>query len=100
MAPLIWFDPINIKFIFSSSGQILGECISTQKSTRFGGVIPSFAMGFHAEALPKGLESVIEQMSGERGNGTGNLREKGIEVIAVANRPGLSGSLLYVCANP
>ena len=57
-------------------------------------------MGFHAEALPKALDSVIEQMSGEKGNGTANLRDKGIEMIAVANRPGLSGSLLYVCANP
>ena len=56
-------------------------------------------MGFHAEALPKALDSVIEQMSGEKDNGTGNLHEKGIEVIAVANRPGLSGSLLYVCTN-
>ena len=56
-------------------------------------------MGFHAEALPKALDSVIEQMSGVRSNGTGNLRERGIEVIAVTNKPGLSGSLSYVCEN-
>ena len=56
-------------------------------------------MGFHAEALPKALDSVIEQMSGVKSNGTGNLRERGIEVIAVTNKPGLSGSLSYVCEN-
>jgi len=81
--------------ILNSSGNIIGECIHTQKSTRYGGVIPSFAMGFHAEALPKALDSVIEQMSGVKSNGTGNLRERGIEVIAVTNKPGLSGSLSY-----
>ena len=40
-------------FDFSLDGQLLGEGISTQLSTRFGGVIPSFAMGYHAKALPK-----------------------------------------------
>ena len=72
---------------------MLGECIHTQKSTRFGGVIPSFAMGFHAEALPKALDSVIEQMSGVKSNGVGHLKERGVEIIAVATKPGLSGSL-------
>lgn len=79
--------------ILNSSGTILGECIYTQNSTRFGGVIPSFAMGFHAEALPKALDSVIEQSSGVKCNGPENLRDRGIEAIAVTNKPGLSGSL-------
>ena len=74
--------------ILNSSGKVLGECIYTQNSTRFGGVIPSFAMGFHAEALPKALDSVIEQMSGVKCNGPGYLRDRGIEAIAVTNKPG------------
>ena len=74
----------------------MGECIHTQKSTRFGGVIPSFAMGFHAEALPKALDTVIEQASGVKSNGVENLKERGVEVIAVTTKPGLSGSLSYV----
>jgi len=45
--------PLLITFFFSLDGQLLGEAISTQLSTRFGGVIPSFAMGYHAQALPK-----------------------------------------------
>ena len=79
--------------ILSESGKILGECIHTQKSTRFGGVIPSFAMAFHAEALPKALHSVIEQATGERINDLENLKNQGVQLIAVTNRPGLSGSL-------
>ena len=79
--------------ILSESGKILGECIHTQKSTRFGGVIPSFAMAFHAEALPKALDSVIEQATGERINDLENLKNQGVQLIAVTNRPGLSGSL-------
>ena len=79
--------------ILDVSGYILGECVETQKSTRFGGVIPSFAMGFHAESLPKVLNTVIEQSTGVKSNGTENLRERGVEVIAVTTKPGLSGSL-------
>ena len=90
-------EPFNFSLSISSSGTILGECIYTQNSTRFGGVIPSFAMGFHAEALPKALDSVIEQSSGVKCNGPENLRDRGIEAIAVTNKPGLSGSLSYVC---
>ena len=79
--------------IFSASGNLLGECIHTQKSSRFGGVIPSFAMGYHAEALPKALDNVIEQATGVKSNGVENLKGRGIEIVAVTNRPGLSGSL-------
>ena len=77
----------------SASGKILGESIETQKSARFGGVIPSFAMGFHAESLPRVLDRVIEQATGVRGNGTDRLQDNGVEVIAVTTKPGLSGSL-------
>ena len=34
--------------VVSAEGEILGESISSQTSTRFGGVIPSFSMGLHA----------------------------------------------------
>ena len=84
----------HYSYIFcSASGNVLGEYIDTQKSTRFGGVIPSFAMGFHAESLPNVLNKVIEQATGVKCNGVEHLRERGVEVIAVTTKPGLSGSL-------
>merc|ERR1712088_625913 len=54
--------------ILSESGKILGECIHTQKSTRFGGV--------------------IQQATGEQINDTENLKNQGVQLIAVTNRPG------------
>ena len=33
------------------SGKVLGESLSTQLSSRMGGVIPTFAMTFHAHRI-------------------------------------------------
>ena len=49
-------------FFFSEDGRLLGEAIATQKTTRYGGVIPSFAMGFHAEALPRITRDALIQV--------------------------------------
>ena len=50
-------------FCHSKDGRILGEEIATQTSARYGGVIPSFAMGWHAEALPKITKKVLKEVS-------------------------------------
>ena len=46
----------------SKDGRILGEEIATQTSARYGGVIPSFAMGWHAEALPKITKKALKEV--------------------------------------
>ena len=53
---------LQIGFFFSEDGRLLGEAIATQKTTRYGGVIPSFAMGFHAEALPRTTRDALKQV--------------------------------------
>eukprot|EP00095_Tigriopus_kingsejongensis_P007734 maker-scaffold200_size264178-snap-gene-1.15 protein:Tk07734 transcript:maker-scaffold200_size264178-snap-gene-1.15-mRNA-1 annotation:"hypothetical protein LOTGIDRAFT_227060" len=70
--------------ILSEKGELLGEALMRQPSTEFGGVVPSFAMGFHAQNLPKVTESVLAQAK---------LSMDDIQYIAVTNRPGLKGSL-------
>lgn len=72
---------------FSSDGRILSECVSSQRTTQFGGVIPSFAMGFHARELPRVVGKVVAD------SGLSLDCGGGIEAVAVTNRPGLSGSL-------
>ncbi len=70
--------------IFSKNGTLLGECLSSQRSTRYGGVIPSFAMGFHAIALPHVVGETLKMAS---------VQESEIDAIAITTKPGLSGSL-------
>lgn len=80
----------------SADGEILGECVATQTSARYGGVIPSFAMGFHADALPKIVNDVIKQSrKGDQSEkiDLGKLKEYGVEMVAVTNQPGMAGSL-------
>ena len=66
---------------------MIGEHVSSQRSTRLGGVNPSFSLAFHRQELPGVVETVLadSQRSLESGGG--------IEAIAVTNRPGLKGSL-------
>ena len=50
-AKLKWVFKLKLKtkkMSYWIATQILGERISSQTSTRFGGVIPSFSMGLHA----------------------------------------------------
>jgi len=91
--------------ILSAEGKILGEDVATQTSARYGGVIPSFAMGFHADALPKIVDSVLrqsaaavtsslpEEMMTSSDAKLESLRDHGVEMVAVTTRPGMSGSL-------
>jgi tRNA A37 threonylcarbamoyltransferase TsaD len=43
------------------SGKVLAESIDTQRSTRFGGVIPTFAMHFHANRIQHVVERALSQ---------------------------------------
>jgi len=82
--------------LLSAEGEILGESVATQTSARYGGVIPSFAMGFHADALPKIVNDVIKQASHSEKSGQielDKLRDHGVEMLAVTNQPGMGGSL-------
>jgi hypothetical protein len=48
--------------IFGSfSGKVLAESIDTQRSTRFGGVIPTFAMHFHANRIQHVVAHTLSQ---------------------------------------
>ena len=71
----------------------MGESVATQTSARLGGVIPSFAMGFHAEALPKITKDVLKQATGHDNVSLDRLRDHGVEYVAVTTHPGMSGSL-------
>ena len=62
MCPVIVVSLISRFDFFSEDGRLLGEAIATQKTTRYGGVIPSFAMGFHAEALPRTTRDALKQV--------------------------------------
>lgn len=79
--------------IISEDGRLLGEAIATQKTTRYGGVIPSFAMGFHAEALPRTTRDALKQAANGEPVSLDRLRDVGVELIAVTTRPGMGGSL-------
>lgn len=81
---------IFLSLIFSLEGNILGESLSRQLSARFGGVIPSFAMGFHAIQLPQVVNDCLEQAN----LGSEADLKKNLSAIAVTNRPGLKGSLM------
>ena len=67
------------------SGQVLGESLSTQMSSRMGGVIPTFAMTFHAQRIA----GVVSDCLSKAG-----VRVEDLTAIAVTNRPGLKGPLI------
>ncbi|MEM8679777.1 MAG: tRNA (adenosine(37)-N6)-threonylcarbamoyltransferase complex transferase subunit TsaD [Planctomycetota bacterium] len=72
--------------------QVLGACVASQESLheRYQGVVPEIAARAHVECMLP----VIEQTLRRAGLGLHEL-----DAIAVANEPGLSGSLLVgVCA--
>jgi len=82
--------------VIDQSGRLLGECISSQLSTRYGGVIPTFAMIFHRDKI----EGVVNEALKQAGVGI-----EDISCVAVTNRPGLKGPLLvgtdyakYLCS--
>jgi len=71
--------------VMDMSGKVLGESLSTMLSSRLGGVIPTFAMGWHEEKV----EGVVKDCMTKAGVGMDNL-----SAIAVTNRPGLKGPLI------
>jgi len=71
--------------VLGLDGRVLGEALSTQLSPRFGGVIPTFAMHFHAQKI----EGVVRESLRQAGLAPGELT-----AVAVTNRPGLKGPLI------
>lgn len=71
--------------VMSLEGEVLGEALSTQLSARYGGVIPTFAMTWHA----KKIEGVVALALERAGVGFQHLT-----AVAVTNRPGLKGPLI------
>ncbi|TWT79813.1 tRNA N6-adenosine threonylcarbamoyltransferase [Planctomycetes bacterium CA13] len=67
--------------------RVLGECIATQEALheRFGGVVPEVAARAHLERILPVIDTAIRQAG---------ISPGAIEAIAVADRPGLAGSLL------
>jgi len=71
--------------VLSLKGEILGEALSTQLSTRYGGVIPTFAMTWHAKKI-EGVVALALERAG--------VNFQDLTHIAVTNRPGLKGPLI------
>ncbi|MEM0925219.1 MAG: tRNA (adenosine(37)-N6)-threonylcarbamoyltransferase complex transferase subunit TsaD [Planctomycetota bacterium] len=73
--------------VISADGEILGHSIATQESLheRFAGVVPEIAARAHVERILPVIDSAL-QASGMEG--------PDLDAIAVADRPGLAGSLL------
>lgn len=73
--------------VISRGGRVLGECIATQEKLheRFGGVVPEIAARAHLERILPVIDTAL--------TGAG-IRGRDLHAIAVADRPGLAGSLL------
>src|SRR6056297_1156141 len=73
--------------VIGHDGQVLGHCVATQEALhqRFQGVVPEVAARAHLERILPVIDTAIEQ--------SGVKREE-LAAIAVADRPGLAGSLL------
>ncbi|TWU40456.1 tRNA N6-adenosine threonylcarbamoyltransferase [Novipirellula artificiosorum] len=66
---------------------VLGECIATQETLheRFSGVVPEVAARAHLERILPVIDTAIRQSG---------INPADLDAIAVADRPGLAGSLL------
>ncbi len=73
--------------VVSRGGRVLGECIATQEKLheRFGGVVPEIAARAHLERILPVIDTALTQAG---------IRGRDLHAIAVADRPGLAGSLL------
>ncbi len=73
--------------VISQDGHVLGECVATQESLheKFHGVVPEIAARAHVEKILPVIDTAM-QSSG--------IRPEQLTAIAVADRPGLAGSLL------
>ena len=73
--------------VIAEDGRVLGDCVATQDELheRFGGVVPEVAARAHVERILPVIDTAIKQAAIEPGD---------LQAIAVADRPGLAGSLL------
>lgn len=73
--------------VISETGTVLGDCIATQEALheKFRGVVPEVAARAHLERILPVIDSALNQA---------NITHREITAIAVADRPGLAGSLL------
>lgn len=73
--------------VISGTGEVLGECIATQESLheQFQGVVPEVAARAHVERILPVIDTAMRQAG---------IDGPDLEAIAVADRPGLAGSLL------
>ena len=73
--------------VISAEGAVLGECIATQEALheRFGGVVPEVAARAHVERILPVIDTALTQAG---------VDGRDLSAIAVADRPGLAGSLL------
>ncbi len=76
--------------------RILSNCVLSQVPIheRFGGVVPELASRAHVEAITRMVERALREAGLERTGREGATGRPPIDLIAVANRPGLIGSLL------
>ncbi len=73
--------------VIADDGTVLGDCVATQEALheRFGGVVPEVAARAHVERILPVIDTAIAQAG---------IDPEQLDAIAVADRPGLAGSLL------
>lgn len=73
--------------VIRRDGRVLGQSIATQESLheRFGGVVPEIAARAHVERILPVIDTALTQAG---------VTGRDLHAIAVADRPGLAGSLL------
>jgi N6-L-threonylcarbamoyladenine synthase len=73
--------------VISDAGAVLGDCIATQEELheRFGGVVPEVAARAHMERILPVIDTALSKAA---------VGADDLSAIAVADRPGLAGSLL------
>ena len=73
--------------VISDDGRVLGECVATQEKLheQFRGVVPEIAARAHVERILPVIDTAMRQAG---------ATAEDLTAIAVADRPGLAGSLL------
>ena len=73
--------------VIADDGTVLGDCVATQEMLheRYAGVVPEVAARAHVERILPVIDSALEESS---------VQPEDLDAIAVADRPGLAGSLL------
>jgi N6-L-threonylcarbamoyladenine synthase len=73
--------------VIDDDGRVLGDCVATQEALheRFQGVVPEIAARAHLERILPVIDAAMDQA---------DASPQDLTAIAVADRPGLAGSLL------